>query len=257
MLILLAFVSLSAADPDATIRDLLFKVKQNEDRLGAELEKFGYNEKIDRTDGPKHVVEEFEVTNYKGRKIRRLVARNGKPLVGGELEKENKRIEKLVIRMERGDIPPLSNRRLRTEDLVAAALFTNVRTELVQGREVVACDFAPRPNYKARNLNERLIQNVSGKLWIDAKALQIARADFGLNSAFKVAGGLFFSMKPGTRFSEQQLWFGNRIWLPSSNQVTFKAKAMMARNLNIEVVTTHSEYRRFDVSATDTVVEKD
>jgi hypothetical protein len=245
------FLLTLSVDSDATIRDLLAKVRQNEDRLAVELENFGYNQKIDRTDGPKRVVEEYEVTNYKGRKIRRLLARNGKPLEGAELEKENKRVEKLIVKMEKGDIPPLTNRRLRTEDLVAAAQFTNVHTEQLQGREVVACEFSPRPGYKAKNLNEKLIQNVSGKLWIDPKALQLARADFALNSAFKVAGGLFFSMKPGTKFSEQQLWFGDRIWLPSTNQVTFKAKAMMAKTLNIEAITTHSQYRRFDVSASE------
>ena len=63
-------------------------------------------------------------------------------------------------------------------------------------------------------------------------------------------------MKPGTKFSDQQLWFDNRIWLPSVSRVTFKAKAMMAKSLNLEVVTTRGQYRRFDVSATDTVVEK-
>ncbi len=251
------FLLLATADPDSTMRDLVAKVKQNEDRLAADLENFGYNQKIDRREGPnKRTVEEFEVTNYKGRRIRRLLARNGKPLSGAELDKENKRIEKLITKMEKGDIPPLTNRRLRLEDLVAAATFSNVRTEKLQGQEITACDFSPRPNYKPKNLNEKLIQNVTGKLWIDPKALQLVRADFAVNSTFKVAGGLFFSMKPGTKFSDEQLWFDNRIWLPSVGRVTFKAKAMMAKSLNLEVVTTHSQYKRFDVSATDTVVEK-
>jgi len=251
------FLLLATADPDSTMRDLVAKVKQNEDRLAADLENFGYNQKIDRREGPnKRTVEEFEVTNYKGRRIRRLLARNGKPLSGAELDKENKRIEKLITKMEKGDIPPLTNRRLRLEDLVAAATFSNVRTEKLQGQEITACDFSPRPNYKPKNLNEKLIQNVTGKLWIDPKALQLVRADFAVNSTFKVAGGLFFSMKPGTKFSDEQLWFDNRIWLPSVGRVTFKAKAMMAKSLNLEVVTTHGQYKRFDVSATDTVVEK-
>lgn len=251
------FLLLATADPDATMRDLVAKVKRNEDRLAADLENFGYNQKIDRTEGPnKRTVEEFEVTNYKGRRIRRLLARNGKPLAGAELDKENKRIEKLIAKMEKGDIPPLTNRRLRLEDLVAAASFSNVRTEMLQGREITACDFSPRPNYKPKNLNEKLIQSATGKLWIDPKALQLVRADFAVNSAFKVAGGLFFTMKPGTKFSDEQLWFDNRIWLPSVGRVTFKAKAMMAKSLNLEVVTAHSQYKRFDVSATDTIVEK-
>ena len=46
MLILLLTLT-RAADAAPNIRDLLAKVKQNEDRLATELEKFGYNERID------------------------------------------------------------------------------------------------------------------------------------------------------------------------------------------------------------------
>jgi hypothetical protein len=62
-------------------------------------------------------------------------------------------------------------------------------------------------------------------------------------------------MKPGTKFSDEQIWFDNRIWLPSVGKVTFKAKAMMTKTLDLEVVTTQSQYRRFDVSASDTTLE--
>lgn len=247
------FATAAAELDDAGMRSLLAKVKQNEDVLAAQLERFGYNEKVDLSDGKKRTIEEYEVTNYKGRKIRRLIARDGKPLAGSELEKENKRIEKLILKMEKGDIPPLSNRRLRTEDLIAAGAFTNIHREQVQGREVTVCDFGPRPNYKPRNVNERFIQNLKGRLWVDHQKLQVVRADFALIGSLKIAGGLFFNMKPGTKFFDEQQWFDNRIWLPKTTRVTFLARAMMAKSLNIERRTDYSQYRRFDVSATDTV----
>ena len=60
-------------------------------------------------------------------------------------------------------------------------------------------------------------------------------------------------MKPGTRFVEEQQWFANRIWLPKSTRITFLARAMMAKKLNFEIRNDYSQYRRFDVSATDTL----
>ena len=216
------------------------------------MRNFGYNERVDSLDGGKRKVEDFEVTNFEGRRIRRLIARDGKPLAGSDLDKENKRIEKLILKMEKGDVPPLTNRRLRLEDLIAAASFSNVHSEQIQGRTVTAFDFGPRPNYKPANMNERFILNLKGKLWVDAVALQLVRADFGLTGPFKIAGGLFFNMKPGTRFYNDQQWYDNRIWLPKSTRVLFTAKAMMAKSLNLEINNTYSQYRRFDVSATST-----
>ena len=126
----------------------------------------------------------------------------------------------MIVKMEKGDIPPLSNRRLRVEDLVAAAAFSNMHNEPEQGRSVTVCDFGPRPGYKPKNTNERLIRNMKGKLWIDATALQLVRADVMVVEALKIGGGMLFTMKPGTKFYFDQLWFDNRIWLPRSNRVT-------------------------------------
>jgi hypothetical protein len=230
---------------------LLVQVKQNELALAQELENFGYNERVERLEGGNtRSTEEFEVTNYKGRRIRRLIARNNEPLRGQDLEKENRRTEKLIHRMEKGDIPPLTNRRLRTEDLIAAASFSHVRTETWHGREVRSCQFSPRPGYRPQNINERLILNLRGELRVDPATLQIVGADFQLTGSLKIAGGLFFNMKPGTKFREEQTFFDNRIWLPKSSEVTFLARALLAKSLNLEVKTTYSGYRRFDVSAT-------
>lgn len=62
--------------------------------------------------GKQKDLEVYVVSMYKGRKVRRLVSRKGKPLEGSDLAKENERVEKQVRSLERGNIPPLTNRRV-------------------------------------------------------------------------------------------------------------------------------------------------
>ena len=159
------------------------------------LEQFGYVERrVEESDGKVKSRETYEVTYYKDRRIRRMIEKDGKALTGAALEKENKRVEKLVTQLEKGAAPPLDNRRLRLQDLIRTSEFSKVRVERIQGRDLIACEFHPHQGFKPANMNERLVHSLDGNLWIDERGSQIAKAGFVLRDAFKVAGGLFFSM---------------------------------------------------------------
>src|SRR5262245_56054586 len=110
-LLILACAPLLGADDDAQVRGLLENVKAHEKDLEARLEQYGYKEeRIEENNSKQEKRELYEVTFYKGRKVRRLVQRNGQPLPASEMEKENRRVEREVRNLSNGDIPPLSNR---------------------------------------------------------------------------------------------------------------------------------------------------
>jgi hypothetical protein len=195
--------------------------------------------------------ETHEITFYRGQRIWRLVAKNGQPLSAGEQVREDRRIEKVIRDLEAGkkiDIPH-NQRRLRLSDLMRVARFTNPRRERYRQREVIVFDFEPAPSFRPENLDDRFIHALAGSLWIDAADLQIARAEFQLIDAFKVGGGAFFAMRPGSRFVTEQDRFNNEIWLPTFSQVTINARAMVFAGFSIIQRTAFDNYRRFDVKS--------
>jgi hypothetical protein len=238
------------ADDDADIRALIDRIRANQPKLEARLEQFGYKETLDQTDGKDRKLETYEVTFYKGRKIRKLTSRDGKPLAGKELEKEDRRIEKEVTALSQGKIPPVTNRRVRLEDFRATE-FSRKHEIVVEGRKLIECEFHPRPNFKPRNMNEKFIQNVDGKVWLDPEALQMAHVEFVLRGDFNVAGGLFFKMKAGTHYDEKQQWAFSEVWLPREQSFAMQGRAMLGIKLNVRNATLFSDYRRFDVNAVE------
>ncbi len=250
---LLGFVS-GPVHTDGEIRTVVQRVLASQQEIDKQLERFGYTETCKREeDGKQKNLEVYEVTMYKGRKIRRLISRNGKPLDDSDLAKENERIEKQIRSLERGNIPPLTNRRVKLEDLLRCSVFTNVGEAKVDGRDVWLAEFHPNPQAKPSNVNERFVHNLDGKIAVDPAALQLVSFEFVLRDAFNIAGGLWFSMKPGTHFLDQEEWLFSKIWLPKVHEFDMNAKAMIGVKLRIDEITTYSGFKEFQVSVHDSV----
>jgi len=56
-----------------------------------------------------------------------------------------------------------------------ACRFVNPRRERFRGQEVLVFDFEPNPEFKPEKLEEKVVQKLAGVMWIDEKALNVAR----------------------------------------------------------------------------------
>ena len=242
-------------EPAPDLDTLFARLRENQTALDELREKYGYTENVRRLQLDKQGeiketgVETYEFSYYHQRRIRRLVAKNGKPLAPEEQTKEDRRIEKLIRDLDAGkeNSVPFNQRRLKISDLLRASRFTNPRRERFRQRDVIVTDFEPNPDFKPENLDDTFIHNLAGSMWIDTADMQIARVEFQLVDAFKVGGGAFFMIKPGSRFVTEQDRFNNEIWLPAYTEVTITARAMLFANFGIIQKVTYSDYRRFDV----------
>jgi hypothetical protein len=192
-----------------------------------------------------------EMTFYRGHRIWRVTAKNGNPLSGDDQVREDRRVEKMIRDIEAGrkiDLP-YNQRRTKLSDLLRAARFSEERRERFRNRDVIVADFEPNPDFKPANSNEAFARNLAGSIWVDEKDLQIARVEFQLVNAFKVAGGAFFAMRPGSRFVTEQDRFFDEVWLPTYTEVTISARAMLFASFGVNQKTTYGDYRRFDVQS--------
>jgi len=238
--------------------DALFaKLREHQAELEQLREKYTYTEtntsyQLDKQGAVKEKESEtHELTFYRNHRIRRLVAKNGQPLSADEQAKEDRRVEKLIRDLEAGkkiDVP-YNQRRFKLSDMLRISRFINPRRERFRERSVIVFDFEPNPNFSPANMDETFLHKLAGSIWIDAADLQVARIEFQLVDAFKVGGGAFFAMKPGSRFVTEQDRFNNEIWLPTYTEVTISAQAMVFAKFGINQKTTYADYRRFDVNA--------
>jgi hypothetical protein len=273
-----------SGEPLPDIPALLKEVGKNEDEIDRLLEKYTYTETITSREfdptGRMKVKESetFDLTFYKGARIRRLVAKNGKPLSPKEeadaqkdVEKRIREIEKREAEKERkgregaqkasknsgantdgdpdGDSEDERKERPTIADVLRASKLLNPRRERFRSRDVIVFDFEPLPGYKPQKNYEKLFGKMAGALWIDPIDKQVARVEARLVEAYKIGGGMLASLKEGANFTFEQERVNQEIWLPTRAEINLGVRVLLLKGLNINQTITYGDYKRFSVEA--------
>ena len=255
-------------EPLPDIPSLLREVKVNEEEIENLLEKYTFTEKETQreSDQTGQLREKdsrvSELTFYKGYRIRRVIEKNGKPLSPSELEDENKRVEKRVRDIEKReaekekkaqepDNTPDRERgkRISIADVLRGSKLVNPRRESFRGRAVIVFDFEPIPGYKPQTRDEKFFGKTVGAVWVDAADKQVARLEARLVDSYKVAGGLFASLKEGATFVLEKDRINEEIWLPTRANINLSVKVLMVKGITANTVIEFGNYKRFNVDA--------
>jgi hypothetical protein len=263
------------SEPLPDIAELLKQVGKNEDEIDKLLEKYTYNETITtrELESSGQLVERdseiFELTFYKGNRIRRRIAKNGTPLTPKEEADETKRIEKRVREIEKKEAEkekkaqkereaaqennesgdPERGRRISISDVLRASRLVNPRRERFRGRDVIVFDFEPLPGYKPQKDYEKFFGKMAGAIWVDANDKQVARVEARLIDAFKIGGGLLASLREGASFVLEQDRINNEIWLPTRADINLGLKVLLVKGITVNTSIDYGNYKRFDVES--------
>jgi hypothetical protein len=209
-------------EPLPDVAALLKEVQANQDKIDNILENYSYT--VTNTmrglskDGALLEKESktFQVSFYKGKRIRRLIAKDGKPLSPQEQAKEDKNVEKFVTELENkaakkeariarkgaDEEAEEEDKRVSVAELLRASNLLNPRRERFKGRDVIVFDFEPNPNFDFKNVKSilKFFGKTAGVMWIDAQDKQVVRLEAVLADNYKVGGVLMANMKKGAAF---------------------------------------------------------
>lgn len=192
----------------------------------------------------------YEVFLVKGRPVRRLVARDGRPLDREEREKEDRRARELALDLRSGraarELPGVRlSRILERYDFVARG-----RDE-IDGRCAVVLEFAARPgDYDLER--DGLLRRLAGRLWVDEGEQAVARVEVRNTSGLRFALGLgatVSSLSLRTEFRRLE----EGAWLPRLTEVSAEGRKLLFKGFRIHTTTTYGNYRRFEVDVQEDV----
>jgi hypothetical protein len=205
-----------------------------------------------------------------GEEISTLVGKDGKPLPDDEQRKENERVQKRIAKhqeekqrkqqqeekaKEQGkqekagkdsDDPDI-------ESFLRACQFVNPRRERFRGQDVLVFDFEGNPEYKPKNLEERVVQQLAGVLWVDEKAHDVARLEAYFVKDVKFAGGLLANLQKGTSFVFEQAYLNNEVWLPTYEEAHVGVRVLLLKGFKVNELTRYSDYHRFNIETLNTI----
>jgi hypothetical protein len=220
-------------------------------------------EEEDKTDSDGRVTsrsaKDYEVFYIGDEEVRRLLSKDGKPLDAGQKKREDDRFNKHFdeLKKKQAELAADPKKQAKKEeeeeaqisDFLRAELFTNPRRAAWHGEDVIVFDFAGNPNYKPKKTIDRLIQKLSGVMWVDDQAREIARLEARFAESAHVGGGVLASIEKGSNFVFEQQKLNEEVWLPSYAEVHASGRIFVLK-LKQNLIDRYSDYKRFRVDVT-------
>ncbi len=263
-------------EPLPSIESLLQEVQANEDEVEAIIDNYSYVQKsIKRELGKDGVLREMDsetvqLSFYKGRRISRLIEKNGRPLNNREqadadkdaakrveeIEKEIAKEDAKMLKQNRAGTPSSDSRRVSIAEVLRASKLLNPRRERFRGRDVIVFDFEPNPDFDMRNAKSMLkfFGKTAGVMWIDEKDRQVARLEAVLFESYKVGGGVLAKLQKGASFTLEKERVNDEVWLPSQADINLSVRVLLVKGISVNQLIRSYDYRMFETEVTDSKV---
>jgi hypothetical protein len=214
-----------------------------------------YNSTVTMRDYNGHTkVEEAEFFYIGGVPIRRVLARNGKPLPPDDAQKEKEHIDKAVAKAKErkekangAETDPSGYKQVTAARLLELSTVSNERREMLHGRSAIAFDFAGKRDVKTHSIAESLLKSINGTAWIDEKDQQLAKITATLPEAFHVGWwGMVANISKGSTATAEFTHVRDEVWLPGDVQGQGHVRIFLVDSLiDGTLSVTHSNYRKF------------
>jgi len=114
-----------------------------------------------------------------------------------------------------------------TPELVAKYRFTLIGSECVHGRPTYELKFEPKaPDLPVKQMIDRLLNHLSGTVWIDEEEFEIAKAEAHLDSEVTLWGGVLASLKRVTLCLERTR-IDDGVWFNRATTGDFEGRRLL------------------------------
>jgi hypothetical protein len=204
-------------------------------------------------------IKTYDVLDIEGEQVRKLIAKDDKPLDPKEAAKEDEKIQKIIDKRRNESAEQRKKReekekkeredgRKFVREIADAYNFKLVGTETLDGREAWVIAGEPRPGFEPHMKESKFLAKFHGTVWIDKRDLQLAKMDVEAIDTVSL-GWVLARVHKGTRFMMEQTRVNDEVWLPQ--HMTFKVDLRVAllKGFNFDGEETFRDYKKFRTSS--------
>ncbi len=256
------FFSLQAAakelpDPRALIVKSLAAGEKNEQLLRAYVSRTRSDMKRFEQDGSLKTeeVKTFDDVLVDGFHVRKLIAKNDKPLDDADRRKEDSRVSKLVAGRKR-ETPAQRDQRLAdakekhekrrrfSQELLGAFDFQMVGEDTLNGRKAWMLDAVPHPGYKPKELKAEIFLHLKGRIWIDQEDVMWMKAEASAIEPFALGFSALAQLDKGARLYFEETRLSDGTWVTTRSGLKANARVAMLAHIAMENLSTSENFRR-------------
>jgi len=190
--------------------------------------------------------EDREVFYVNGRRVFRVLKKNGMELSAPEARAEQARVKKLVESdMKAPPVQVRTGTRLISQ-ILAVTKLSNTRVTALNGRPTLVFDFAGDPAAKAHGMEQSVAKKLTGTIWVDRADRQVARVEILVAEDYRLAGGLLANIRKGSQLTVEQAPVGDGLWLQTATEEHVAARVLLkSERQNVHI--RDFDFQRFDV----------
>jgi len=197
----------------------------------------------------------YEIMVLFEEQVRKLVAKDDKPLSENDAKKEDEKIQKIIDkrkdesendrrkRLEKSEKEQEEGRQF-VKEVADAYNFRSVGTESMLGRETYVIDAAPRPGYQPHTKNAKFLPKFRFRVWVDKAESQWMKLD--IQCIDTVSVGLFLvRVHKGSNIQIELTRVNDEVWLPKHVTLKLDARVALFKGMNMSQDVTYSDYKKF------------
>lgn len=187
--------------------------------------------------------------------VRKLIARDDKPLSDNDARKEDEKVQKIIEkrknesegdrkkRLEKQDKDREDGRRF-VKEIADAYTFRFAGKENLGERETLVIDADPRPGYEPHMKDAKFLPKFRFRVWLDQNDKQWVKLD--IQCIDTVSVGLFLlRVHKGSSIQIEQVRVNDEVWLPRHVSLKLDARLALLKGLNMAEDVTYRDYKKF------------
>lgn len=197
----------------------------------------------------------YEIMVLFEEQVRKLIAKDDKPLPEKDAQKEEEKIQKIIDKRKNEDDGDRRKRveraekdaqesRLFVKEIADAYNFRFAGMERLDGRETYVIDADPRPGYEPRLKDAKFLPKFRFRAWIDKAESQWVKLD--IQCIDTVSIGLFLvRLHKGSNIQIEQIRVNDEVWLPKHVTLKLDARVALFKGINLNEDVTYRDYKKF------------
>lgn len=234
-------------DADAYVRHLVGGQRRQEEALS----RYTYDVTESREDldsqgrAVRRRVRQYEVYHVKGRPVRRLVARDGRPLPAEERQRVDERARTLAEAIRNGQTVS-EEPGVRLSRILERYDFRYAGREPVEGRCALVFEFSPLPG-EFKLDRDFVLRKLAGRLWVDEEEQAVVRLDVRNTGGVRIALGIGANVSAAS-FHGEFVRLEAGVWLPRRLEGGAAGRKLLFIGFHVRETLVFANYRRFGVS---------
>jgi hypothetical protein len=225
-------------------------------------------ERVDAAGRPVHTsVKVFEV--YPGlpgeSRYRRLIEKDGTPVLSGTLASEDRARQKAVEsyvksistgsgRQEEAQRREKDRREFdaAVDDLFRIYEIRLVGREPVDGHDTIVAALTPRAGVEPRTDDGKMMRHFKARAWVSDPDYEVVRVEIEALDDLSMGWGLFARVHKGAGATYQRRKVNDEVWLPARVTWNGSGRLFLVKRLRVRGVSEFSGYRKFTVDTSTT-----